>query len=153
MEKYKVPHYRCKLVRDGASFYPLKTMRGAIDAELVARKRLKDRDREEFITIYLNNSNEIVGSETIAIGNSRECAIIPADVFRGAIVNGANAVVLAHCHPSGNSTPSKDDIEVTKNIITIGKLIGINVLDHIVVGCRNGFTESIASIRPEIFNN
>lgn len=153
MSNYEVPHYRCKLVSDGASCYPVEKLRGAIDAELVARKRLKDRDREEILTIYLDNGNNIIGSETIAIGNSRNCAVNPADVFRGAIVSGASTIVVAHCHPSNDPTPSSDDIEITKNIIQVGNMIGIQLLDHIVVGCRSGETLSIASLCPEIFES
>lgn len=91
-------------------------------------------DREEFIVILLDTKNKIIRVETVSTGTLNKSIVHPRDVFRRAISYNANSVILAHNHPSGDPEPSREDLDITSRLIDVGKLIGINVLDHIVVG-------------------
>jgi len=89
--------------------------------------------KEHLRGLYLNSHNRIIHDEVISIGTINTNIVHPREVFRPAIEYSAAALVLAHNHPSGSITPSAKDIEVTEQLIQAGKLIGINVLDHVVI--------------------
>lgn len=89
--------------------------------------------KEHLRGLYLNSHNRIVHDEVISIGTINSNLVHPREVFRPAIEYSASAIVLAHNHPSGIATPSEQDIEITKQLIQAGKVIGINVLDHVII--------------------
>ena len=84
--------------------------------------------------LFLNAKFELIGRETISKGGMVSADIEPRDIFRAALKRGAANVILAHSHPSGDPTPSDDDIYATKRISQCGELIGVGVVDHIVIG-------------------
>lgn len=89
--------------------------------------------KEHLRGLYLNSHNRIIHDEVISIGTINSNIIHPREVFRPAIEYSAVAVVLAHNHPSNIATPSAQDIEITRQLIQAGKLLGINVLDHVII--------------------
>jgi DNA repair protein RadC len=91
-------------------------------------------DREHFKCLYLNRKNQVISLETISIGGLANALVHPREVFKPAVKRSAAAVILIHNHPSGDPTPSKEDINITKRLIESGKLLGIEVLDHIIIG-------------------
>ncbi|WP_240420333.1 RadC family protein [Paenibacillus periandrae] len=91
-------------------------------------------DREHFIVIYLNVKNRVIGRETISIGSLNAAIVHPREVFKAAIRRGAASIICAHNHPSGKPDPSSEDIELTKRLVEAGEIVGIEVLDHIIVG-------------------
>lgn len=95
---------------------------------------LRFLEKEVFKVIYLNTKNEILKDENISTGSLNASIVHPREVFKPAIVNSSNAVILMHNHPSGNPFPSQEDIQITKRLSEAGELIGIKVLDHIVIG-------------------
>ena len=95
---------------------------------------LDEQMQEHFVVIMLNAKSRIVGYETVSIGSLTASICHPREVFRPAIVAGAYAVAVAHNHPSGDPTPSAEDIQTTKILVEAGKLLGMQVLDHIVIG-------------------
>lgn len=95
--------------------------------------------KEQLRGLYLDTHNRVIHDEVISIGTINTNIVHPREVFKPALEYGAAAVVLVHNHPSGVSTPSLADIEITKQLISAGKIIGINLLDHVVVS-RDGFT-------------
>ncbi|MES3005362.1 MAG: DNA repair protein RadC [Patescibacteria group bacterium] len=95
--------------------------------------------KEQLRGVYLDTHNRVIHDEVISIGTINSNIVHPREVFKPALEYGAAAVVLVHNHPSGVSTPSISDIEITKQLIAAGKIVGINLLDHIVVS-RDGFT-------------
>lgn len=99
---------------------------------------MRNLPKEHLRGIYLNTHHRIVHDEVISIGTINGNLIHPREVFKPAIEHGAAAVILAHNHPSGIVTPSQADIEITKHIIAVGKIIGIPVVDHVVIG-KNKF--------------
>jgi DNA repair protein RadC len=98
---------------------------------------LRDEVQEHFCCLLLNSKNQILGRFTVAIGMLNEVSIHPREVFRAAIQAGAAAVILIHNHPSGDSTPSRQDDAITVRLRKIGNLIGIPVLDHVVLGVED----------------
>jgi DNA repair protein RadC len=102
------------------------------------RASIKDKAKEHFKLILLNARNKIIGISTISIGTLNASLIHPREVFKDAITHGAASVVLAHNHPSGDPEPSEDDLKITKKLVDSGKILGIEVIDHIIIA-KNGF--------------
>jgi len=98
------------------------------------RASVKDKAKEHFKLILLNPRNKIIGISTISIGTLNASLVHPREVFKDAITHSAASVVLAHNHPSGDPEPSEDDIEITKKLVESGKILGIEVIDHIIIG-------------------
>jgi DNA repair protein RadC len=102
------------------------------------RASIKDKAKEHFKLILLNPRNKIMGISTISVGTLNASLVHPREVFKDAITHSAASVVLAHNHPSGDPEPSEDDLSITKRLAEAGKILGIEVLDHIIIG-KNGF--------------
>lgn len=101
---------------------------------LRACKDLAMLAQESFHALTLNNRNRLINRHMVSLGTVNSAPVGIADCFRGAISDSAASVLLAHNHCSGDITPSAEDIAVTKRLIEAGKLIGIRVVDHIIVG-------------------
>lgn len=102
-------------------------------------KEMHNLPKEHLRGLYVNSHNRIIHDEVISIGTLTTSVIHAREVFRPAIEYGAAAIVLAHNHPSGVSVPSVADVEITEQLVKAGKIIGINILDHIVI-TKNGFS-------------
>ncbi|TMD12650.1 MAG: hypothetical protein E6J00_11215, partial [Chloroflexi bacterium] len=89
-----------------------------------------------FCVLLLNTRNQPLGCETVALGGLNVAALQPRDVFEPALRHNAAAVVLAHSHPSGDPTPSPEDLAVTRHLGEAGRLLGIEVLDHLVISAH-----------------
>jgi DNA repair protein RadC len=103
------------------------------DAYELVKEEMVNSDREIFLSIMLTVRNELIGVETVSIGSVTASIIMPREVFKSAILANAVSVILCHNHPSGDLTPSREDISVTKKLIETGELLGIKVLDHLIV--------------------
>ena len=102
------------------------------------RASIKDKAKEHFKLIVLNPRNKIIRISTISIGTLNASLVHPREVFKDAIMHSAASVVLAHNHPSGDPEPSEDDLKITKKLVDSGKILGIEVLDHIII-TKNAF--------------
>lgn len=91
-------------------------------------------EQEHFICLYLNTKNQIIARETIFKGSLNASIVHPREVFKEAFRRSASSIICLHNHPSGDPTPSREDIEVTKRLVGCGKIIGIELLDHIIIG-------------------
>ena len=105
----------------------------------------KDQVRERFVAFWLDSANKVLGFEVVTEGILNSCLTHPREVFRGAVVATAAAIIIAHNHPSENLEPSKEDIAITKQLVEAGKILGIPVHDHIIFAGES-FT-SLASLR------
>jgi DNA repair protein RadC len=103
--------------------------------EVVAqiRMKLKDKKKEHFWVLLLDTRNRVIKMSEVSVGSLNASIVHPREVFKEAISASAASVILAHNHPSGDPQPSKEDIEITKNLVAAGQLMGIEVLDHIIV--------------------
>lgn len=90
--------------------------------------------QEHFVCLYLNTKNQVLHKQTIFIGSLNTSIVHPREVFKEAFRRSAASVICIHNHPSGDPTPSREDIEVTKRLAESGKIIGIDVLDHLIIG-------------------
>ena len=97
-------------------------------------EKLKDEKREHFIAVFLDTKNRIISDYTVSIGTLNASLVHPREVFKEAIRVSANALILVHNHPSGDLEVSEDDLLTTKKLKDVGKMMGIEVIDHLVVG-------------------
>lgn len=95
---------------------------------------IRRSDREHFVCFHLNIRNVVLSMETVSIGTLNASLVHPREVLKAAILSNAASIILAHNHPSGDVAPSSDDIELTKRMVKAGEIMGIEVLDHIIVG-------------------
>ncbi len=132
---YRIPVYRIAMIKEKSAIsVEQKKIGSPQDVFEVVHEYLADVDREHFLTLLLNTKNGIVGVNTASIGTLNSSLVHPREVFKAAIIAGSAAVILVHCHPSGNPTPSNEDLEITRRLVEAGKIIGIEVLDHVIVG-------------------
>jgi len=96
--------------------------------------RLRFLQQEKFCAVLLNTKNMVVSIEEITTGGLNSSLVHPREVFKRAIRRSSAAIILAHNHPSGDPSPSREDIQVTRRLIEVGDLVGIKVLDHIIIG-------------------
>ena len=108
------------------------------DVVKAIRARIQDKAKEHFKLIVLNTRNKIIGISNISMGTLNTSLVHPREVFKNAIMHNASSVVLAHNHPSGDTEPSENDLTITRRLVEAGKILGIEVLDHIIIG-RNSF--------------
>lgn len=104
------------------------------DVYRLLRGRLGLLHQEVMIVLLLNNRNEVVSQVTVAKGSNNSCAVEAREVLRPAVQNGSARIVMVHNHPSGDSTPSPNDVALTRRVAEACELIGIPLLDHVVIG-------------------
>jgi DNA repair protein RadC len=90
--------------------------------------------QEHFVCLYLNTKNQIIHRQTIFIGSLNASIVHPREVYKEAVRRSAASLICVHNHPSGDPTPSREDIEVTKRLSEAGKIVGIELLDHLIIG-------------------
>lgn len=134
-QKY-APVYKISLVKEDRYKISENIISQSSDAASIMRDYLDGADREHFVVLLLSTRNHVIGINTVSIGSLNSSIVHPREVFKPAIVGNANHIILAHNHPSGDTTPSKEDIEVTKRLVEAGNMLGIQVLDHVIVGDR-----------------
>ena len=104
------------------------------DAYAIVGPLLAGRDREHCLLINLDTKHRVISVDTVSIGTVDHTFMSPREIFRTALLAGASATFLAHNHPSGDPTPSSDDRQVTRRLARAGTTLGVDVLDHLVVG-------------------
>ncbi|MDI6825174.1 MAG: DNA repair protein RadC [Bacillota bacterium] len=112
---------------------PRPVVRNAGDLAAVVIPKLRYLDREHLLVVMLDASNRVVGMETVSVGDLTSSIAHPREVFKPCIRRNAAAVALAHNHPSGDPVPSEDDLAITERLIAAGRLLGIEVLDHVIL--------------------
>ena len=104
------------------------------DVERLLRGRIANLDRENFVVVLLNTKNEVIETSTVSVGTLDASLVHPREVFKPAVRASAASVILAHNHPSGMVEPSREDREVTRRLGEAAGVLGIEVLDHVIVG-------------------
>jgi len=136
----RVDIVRVKMVREASLLYPQRRIRMARDVVELFLTFLQETDREQFFLLCLNTKNEPTALHTVSIGSLDASIVHPREVFKVAILSNAASVIVAHNHPSGDPTPSKEDIQVTRKLQEAGELLGITLLDHVIVGTEGAYT-------------
>lgn len=136
--------YTIKQVKESGGNYnlPNKKIRSPQDAHrmISAVLDLSNDASEKFGILSLNTKNEVTGIHVLSMGSLNVSIVHPREVFKAAILNNAASIVCFHNHPSGDPTPSAEDVEINQRLVESGELLGINVLDHIIVGDNRHFS-------------
>lgn len=109
-------------------------IQGPEDISNLLMEDMRYLKKEKFDIILLNTKNTVIAIENISVGSLNASIVHPREVFNIAIKRSSSAIILAHNHPSGDPKPSSEDINITKRLIEAGSIVGINVLDHIIIG-------------------
>jgi DNA repair protein RadC len=112
------------------------------------RRRVRDDAREHFVAIHLDGRHRPIADSVVSTGTATASLVHPREVFQPAIALGACALLIDHHHPSGDVTPSTEDLDLTRRLAEAGRLLGVTLLDH-VVWERNGAFHSIRETHPD----
>jgi len=113
-----------------------------LDIYVNSKSLFLDKEQEHFYCLYLNNKNELIERKLLFMGTVNRSVVHPREVFKYAYLSSASAIICMHNHPSGDVNPSKEDIMFTKALVETGRVQGIPVLDHIIVGGDNYYSFS-----------
>ena len=125
-----------KMVKDSSFLYQIRTISSPNDAYEMIHEQLQDSDREQFIITCLNTKNEPTNISVVSVGTLNKAIIHPREVFKTAILSNAASIMAFHNHPSGDTTASQQDIQLTNRLYEAGELLGIKLLDHLIIGDR-----------------
>lgn len=109
-----------------------------MDDVLRLTEELKDKKQEYFLSLTLDGASNLIQKRIVFIGTLNHSIVHPREIFADAITDRAAGIIFVHNHPSGDSEPSKQDIEITKRLVEVGKIVGIEVIDHIIIG-KDGY--------------
>lgn len=102
-------------------------------------EEMRSLNQEHLVVLFLNTKNQIIHRQTIFVGSLNASIVHPREIFREALKRSAASIICAHNHPSGDPAPSQEDIHVTRRLVEAGKIMGIELLDHLVIG-NHSFT-------------
>jgi len=131
-DNYKGIKCRVYMVREGDADEVIKLSNSSDVYDLV-KDELVNSDREMLLSVMVTSKNQLIGVETVSIGSISATSMAPREVFKSAILANAVGIILCHNHPSGELTPSNEDVQVTKLLVDAGELLGIKVLDHLII--------------------
>ena len=123
-----------KMVKESSFLYQTRTISSPKDAYEMIKEQLEGLDREQFIIACLNTKNEPTNITVVSVGSLNKAIVHPREVFKTAILSNAANVIAFHNHPSGDTEPSQQDIQLTNRLYEAGELLGIKLLDHLIIG-------------------
>ena len=152
-----VEHESIHFIREVAVRYVGRSARIATairrPAEVVEflRRVVRDDAREHFVAVYLDGRHRPIAHQVVSIGTASASLVHPREVFQPAILVGACAVIVAHNHPSGDPTPSREDREITQRLAQAGALLGVSLLDSVVFTRKGGFV-ALRELEASLFD-
>ena len=129
-----------KMVREGSTKYENRKIETPFDAYVLLKNFLEDSDREKLLVVCLDTKNQPINICTVSVGTLNSSLVHPREVFKTAILSNSNQIMLAHNHPSGISAPSNEDKAMTIIIKDAGVILGIELIDHIIIGSNEYFS-------------
>ena len=129
-----------KMVREGSTKYENRKIETPFDAFVLLKNFLEDSDREKLLVVCLDTKNQPINICTVSVGTLNSSLVHPREVFKTAILSNSNQIMLAHNHPSGISAPSNEDKAMTSRIKDAGVILGIELIDHIIIGSNEYFS-------------
>jgi len=130
----RVDVIQLKMVKERSVLYSARRIKSSSDADALVRQFLEELDREAMIVVALNAKSEPTCLQVISTGSLSASIVHPREVFKVAILSNAYCILLAHNHPSSDTTPSQEDIRITKRLKSASEIIGIPILDHLIIG-------------------
>ncbi len=132
---YTIPGFRISLVREpGVKLTERPSMQSPSEAAPILRDYIGDLDREVFVIAMLTARHRILGLHTVSVGCLTASLVHAREVFKPAILSGCAGLLICHNHPSGDPEPSAEDLALTRRLAAAGSLLGIEILDHLVIG-------------------
>ncbi|RQN12304.1 DNA repair protein RadC [Clostridium butyricum] len=128
-----------KMVREGSVLYNVRKICSPADAVELGRRFLEECDREQLIVCCLDTKNQPLSVNVVSVGSLNSSIVHPREVFKVAVLSNSASIVVFHNHPSGDVSPSTEDINVTNRLKEAGKLIGIDLIDHIIIGSEGKY--------------
>lgn len=123
-----------KMVREGSTKYKKRNIGSPFDTYVLLKDFLEDSDREKLLVVCLDTKNQPINISTVSVGTLNSSLVHPREIFKTAILSNSNQIILAHNHPSGISAPSSEDKAMTNRISKAGEILGIELIDHVIVG-------------------
>ena len=123
-----------KMVKESSFLYQTRQILSPNDAYEMIKEQLEGLDREQFIIACLNTKNEPTNISVVSVGTLNKAIVHPREVFKTAILSNAASIMAFHNHPSGETTPSQQDIQLTNRLYEAGELLSIKLLDHLIIG-------------------
>ncbi len=128
------PTFKLMMVRDSKVAATSYSVKSPADASYLLQEYLRDLPQEHLAVAMMDTRNNVIGIITVAMGTLNSCSITMREIFKPALLMNAAAIVIAHNHPSGDPSPSSEDVLFTRSIVEAGKLLDVEVLDHVVIG-------------------
>lgn len=126
-----------KLVKESSVLYKNRKIGSPTDAAELIKDFIENSDREQLILCCLDTKNQPTAIHTVSIGSLNSSIVHPREVFKAAILSNSASIIVFHNHPSGDPYPSSEDISITTRLKECGKIIGIELIDHIIIGTNN----------------
>jgi len=123
-----------KMVREASVLYDIRKIGSPKDCVELGKKFLEDADREQLIVCCLDIKNQPTAINVVSVGSLNSSIVHPREVFKPAILSNSASIILFHNHPSGDVAPSREDISITERIKESGRMLGIELIDHIIIG-------------------
>jgi DNA repair protein RadC len=130
----RVEIVKIKLVRESSFLYGKRRVNSPVEAYELGKVLMEETDREHLLVCCLDTKNQPINLHVVSIGSLNSSIIHPREIFKAAILSNAASIILYHNHPSGDPTPSSEDLSATERIRECGKLMGIDLLDHLILG-------------------
>ncbi|MCY9545469.1 JAB domain-containing protein [Lysinibacillus xylanilyticus] len=134
----RVQIVQVKLVREKSILYKERKIRSPHDAYILMKEFIGDADREHFVVLCLDTKNQPTCIQVVHIGSLNTSIVHPREVLKSALLSNTASILVGHNHPSDTPTPSQEDIEVTERLKEAGKILGIDLLDHLII-CSDSF--------------
>ncbi|MGE6415790.1 JAB domain-containing protein [Planococcus kocurii] len=123
-----------KLVKESSLLYKERSVKSPKDSYNLLKSFVENMDREFFVVAALDIKNQPVSVHVCHVGSLNACIVHPREVMKSAILSNAASIIVGHNHPSGHTTPSEEDHKVTNRLREAGDIIGIELLDHVIIG-------------------
>lgn len=132
----RITKYRLELVKESSKIYEVDKISSPTDVRDYIEEifRLSNQAEEVMVMLVLDTKNNVIGAFEVSRGCLDASIVHPREVFKRALLLNGARIILAHNHPSGDPTPSREDIDITKRLVEGGNILGINVLDHLIIG-------------------
>jgi len=148
--RYRLPSIKLCLVQEGKTTKELYPVKSPEDAEELLDP-LKFSPDEQFVSLHLNAQNQVIGVHEVSHGTISASLVHPREVFKAALLANSHALVVCHNHPSGAEvTPSSEDLSTTRQLLKAGRVLGVNVLDHLILSPNHG-VYSIRENYPDLW--
>lgn len=132
--RHYIPLYQVRLVREGSIQSDRKVIRTPEDAYQILKDYFANLPSEHFVALLMDTKNHVRAFSPVSIGTLNASIVHPRELFQRAILGNCSSVILSHNHPSGDPTPSPEDIELSHKLCEAGKILDIVILDHLIIG-------------------